>query len=88
MAASPTLTPFKPTCQLTTWSPLISKVRLRVSRALMLVVVLLGGVPYQPCGLACVDASVPGLLASRERVEAELLAELDVLLEQRGRSPT
>ena len=39
-------------------------------------------------GLACVDASVPGLLASRERVEAELLAELDVLLEQRGRSPT
>jgi hypothetical protein len=39
-------------------------------------------------GLACVDASVPGLLASRERVEAELLAELDVLLEQRGRSLT
>ena len=39
-------------------------------------------------GLACVDASVPGLLASRERVEAELLAELDALLEQRGRSPT
>jgi hypothetical protein len=30
-------------------------------------------------GLACVDASVPGLLASRERVEAELLAELDGL---------
>ena len=39
-------------------------------------------------GLACVDASVPGLLASRERVEAELLAELDALLEQHGRSPT
>jgi len=39
-------------------------------------------------GLACVDASLPGLLASRERVEAELLAELDALLEQRGRSPT
>jgi len=39
-------------------------------------------------GLACVDASVPGLLASRERVEAELLAELDALLEQRGRSLT
>ena len=39
-------------------------------------------------GLACVDATVPGLLASRERVEAELLAELDALLEQRGRVPT
>jgi hypothetical protein len=38
-------------------------------------------------GLACVDATVPGLLASRERVEAELLAELDVLIEQRGRVP-
>jgi hypothetical protein len=36
-------------------------------------------------GLACVDATVPGLLASRERVEAELLAELDALLEERGR---
>jgi hypothetical protein len=33
-------------------------------------------------GLACVDATIPGLLASRERVEAELLAELDVLLAQ------
>jgi hypothetical protein len=30
--------------------------------------------------MACVDATIPGLLASRERVEAELLAELDVLL--------
>jgi hypothetical protein len=39
-------------------------------------------------GLACVDASVPGLIASRERIEAELLAELDALLEQRGRSLT
>lgn len=39
-------------------------------------------------GLACVDATVPGLLASRERVEAELLVELDALLEQRGRVPT
>lgn len=37
-------------------------------------------------GLACVDATVPGLLASRERVEAELLAELDALLaKQAGR---
>jgi len=39
-------------------------------------------------GLACVDASVPGLLASRERVEAELLAELDALLDERRRVPT
>jgi len=39
-------------------------------------------------GLACVDATVPGLLASRERVEAELLAELDALLEERGRKLT
>lgn len=35
-------------------------------------------------GLACVDATITGLLASRERVEAELLAELGQLLEQRG----
>jgi hypothetical protein len=35
-----------------------------------------------------VDATVPGLLASRERVEAELLAELDALLEQRRRVTT
>lgn len=35
-------------------------------------------------GLACVDATIPGLLASRERIEAELLAELGRLLEQRG----
>jgi len=35
-------------------------------------------------GLACVDATVTGLLASRERIEAELLAELGRLLEQRG----
>ncbi len=28
-------------------------------------------------GLACVDATIPGLLASRERTEAELLAALD-----------
>jgi predicted nucleic acid-binding Zn-ribbon protein len=39
-------------------------------------------------GLACVDATVPGLLASRERVEAELLAELDALLEERRRVTT
>jgi predicted nucleic acid-binding Zn-ribbon protein len=39
-------------------------------------------------GLACVDATVPGLLASRERVEAELLAELDALREAGGRVPT
>jgi hypothetical protein len=39
-------------------------------------------------GLACVDATVPGLLASRERVEAELLAELDALLAKlAGRQP-
>jgi hypothetical protein len=36
-------------------------------------------------GLASVDATVPGLLASRERVEAELLAELGTLLEAHGR---
>ena len=35
-------------------------------------------------GLACVDATIAGLLASRERVEAELLAELGQLIEQRG----
>jgi hypothetical protein len=35
-------------------------------------------------GLACVDATVPGLLASREHVEAELLAELGRLLELQG----
>jgi hypothetical protein len=35
-------------------------------------------------GLACVDATITGLLASRERVEAELLAELDTLLVQHG----
>lgn len=34
-------------------------------------------------GLACLDATVPGLMASRERVEADLLAELDALLGQR-----
>jgi hypothetical protein len=39
-------------------------------------------------GLACVDATTAGLLASRERVEAELLAELDVLLERHGREAT
>lgn len=38
-------------------------------------------------GLACVDATVAGLLASRERIEAELLAELDALVEQHGRAP-
>jgi hypothetical protein len=38
-------------------------------------------------GLARVDATVPGLLASRERVEAELLSELDALIEERGRAP-
>jgi hypothetical protein len=31
------------------------------------------------CGRACLDASVPGLLASRERIESELLAEMDRL---------
>jgi hypothetical protein len=36
-------------------------------------------------GGACIDATVPGLLASRERVEAELLAEFDRLLEEAGR---
>ena len=35
-------------------------------------------------GRACVDATTAGLLASRERIEAELLAELGKLLEQRG----
>ena len=39
-------------------------------------------------GLACVDATITGLLASRERVEAELLAELDTLLAQHGGTPT
>jgi hypothetical protein len=39
-------------------------------------------------GLACVDATATGLLASRERIEAELLAELDALLEQHGRKLT
>lgn len=39
-------------------------------------------------GLACVDATATGLLASRERIEAELLAELDALLEQHGRNLT
>jgi F0F1-type ATP synthase membrane subunit b/b' len=34
-------------------------------------------------GRACVDATVPGLLASRERVESELLAELERLAEER-----
>jgi hypothetical protein len=38
-------------------------------------------------GLACVDATAPGLLASRERVEAELLAELDTLLAKRAGRP-
>jgi vacuolar-type H+-ATPase subunit H len=35
-------------------------------------------------GRACVDATVPGLLASRERVESELLAELERLAERVG----
>jgi hypothetical protein len=39
-------------------------------------------------GLACVDATTTGLLASRERIEAELLAELDALLEEHGRKLT
>jgi hypothetical protein len=34
-------------------------------------------------GRACVDATVAGLLASRERIESELLAELERLAEQR-----
>ena len=33
-------------------------------------------------GRACMDATVAGLLSSRERVEAELLAELERLLER------
>ena len=33
-------------------------------------------------GRACVDATVPGLVASRERVESELLAELERLAER------
>jgi len=36
-------------------------------------------------GLACVDATIPGLLASRERIESELLAEFDALLAAAGR---
>jgi vacuolar-type H+-ATPase subunit H len=39
-------------------------------------------------GLACVDATITGLLASRERVEAELLAEIDTLLAQHGGTTT
>lgn len=39
-------------------------------------------------GLACVDATAGGLLASRERVEAELLAEVDAALERQGRKLT
>ena len=39
-------------------------------------------------GLACVDATAQGLLASRERIEAELLAEIDALLEQHGKEVT
>ena len=35
-------------------------------------------------GRACVDATVPGLLASRERVESELLAGLERLAERGG----
>jgi hypothetical protein len=36
-------------------------------------------------GGACIDATVAGLLASRERVEAELLAEFDRVLEDSAR---
>jgi hypothetical protein len=39
-------------------------------------------------GGACVDATVAGLLASREQVEAELLAEFDHLLDERERGET
>ena len=35
-------------------------------------------------GLACVDATTQGLLASRDRIEAELLAEFGRRVEQRG----
>ena len=35
-------------------------------------------------GRVCVDATVLGLLATRERIESELLAELERLAEQRG----
>jgi len=37
-------------------------------------------------GLACVDATIPGLVASRERIESELLAEFDALLAAAGRT--
>jgi hypothetical protein len=39
------------------------------------------------CGRACVDATVPGLLASRERIESELLAEMERLGEQSQEAP-
>ena len=38
------------------------------------------------CGRACVDATVPGLLASRERIESELLAEMERLGAEAGES--
>jgi hypothetical protein len=39
------------------------------------------------CGRACVDATVPGLLASRERIESELLAEMERLGEPTPEAP-
>jgi vacuolar-type H+-ATPase subunit E/Vma4 len=39
-------------------------------------------------GLACIDATISGLLASRERVEAELLAEFEALLERQAGEST
>jgi hypothetical protein len=39
------------------------------------------------CGRACVDATVAGLLASRERIEAELLAEMERLGTDSGKAP-
>jgi hypothetical protein len=39
------------------------------------------------CGRACVDATVPGLLASRERIESELLAEMERLGEPTPEPP-
>jgi hypothetical protein len=35
------------------------------------------------CGRACVDATVGGLLSSRERIESELLAEIERLIDKR-----
>jgi hypothetical protein len=39
------------------------------------------------CGRACVDATLPGLLASRERIESDLLAEIERLGEVPAETP-